>query len=122
MHHILVRDIRVGEIHLFNRLLVDERFHVLLFIDGDAVGIELPGELRRILPAGYLRYLRSCESYDLVSRVITEKHVEVVKFAELPEHQSALSRPAAPSIKILRIMSHNLIYDFYYFVAVCCQP
>jgi hypothetical protein len=79
MHHGLVRKVGIAEDHLVDLELLDQTLEAVLEIDGDALGIQSPGQLRWILAALYAGYLRRSEGDDLITVVIPVHHVEVVK-------------------------------------------
>ena len=79
MHHVLVRDIAVGEHDYVHAVLCDQRFHLALGVDRDAIRVALSRENGRITPPLDVRDLRRREGYDLVVLIAAKEGVEVVK-------------------------------------------
>jgi hypothetical protein len=78
---VLVRHVRVGEDDLVDVVALDQLLELGLGTDRDAVGVELPGQLRRVDAALDVRDLRRGERdhLELVTAAVDE--VEVVEVA-----------------------------------------
>src|SRR6266511_966884 len=81
VHHVLVRDVRVGEDDDLHLVLAHERVELVLCCDGDPGGIEGPGELRRVEASFDVRDLGRREGDDLDVLATSVGDVEVVKVA-----------------------------------------
>ena len=57
------------------------RFEFLFLHDGNAVGIERPGQLGRVAASGDVGDLGGGKSHHLVLGIVTEQGVEIVKIA-----------------------------------------
>src|SRR5208282_501580 len=103
MHEVLVGDIAVGKDHRLNLVFGDQFFEILLFEDGNALGIKMTGKFRRITAAGYVGNLSGGEGYYVIIRIISEPDVEIVEVsAGSTKNQNSLHRYT--SLKIVYLL------------------
>ncbi len=81
VHHLLMRDVAVGEDDLLDLPITAEGVQLRLVDDRNALGIKHAGELRRIAAAADAGNLRSGERDHLPRRVVAVDDVEVVEVA-----------------------------------------
>jgi hypothetical protein len=81
VHHVYMREIRVGEDDFVDMLAGDQVRQLLLRHDEDAVGIQRPGERGRVRTAFDTGNLGGSEGHDLRRVVVAEHGVEVVEVA-----------------------------------------
>jgi hypothetical protein len=86
VHHVLVRDVRVGEHDLVDPLAAGEVGQRLLGDDRDAVGVTRSGERRRVHAVRDAGDLRGGEGDDARLGVITVDDVEVMEVAPAGAH------------------------------------
>src|SRR3989304_4760643 len=99
VHDVEVGDVAVGEDDLVDAARPDQVLPALLREDGDAGGVERPGELRRVGAAGDVGDLRRREADDLVGGRVAEDDVEVVEIAAGgAQDEDAPSRGCARSL------------------------
>ncbi len=93
VHHLDMREIRVGKDGFVDVLAGDQVGQLLLRHDGDAVGIKRPGERRRVGAAFDAGNLGGSEGHDLRRVVMAEHRVEVVEVAASgsQDHDTTLS-------------------------------
>ncbi len=96
VHHVLVRDVRVGEDDLVDLVLGDDRSELGLGADGNALGVVRTGELGGIGPEIDAGDLRGRESHDPIRRIITKGYVEVVEVAASSSHDDGFLRLHRP--------------------------
>ncbi len=78
-HHMLVGNVAVGKHTVIDLELFDQPAQVLFGIDGNAVGVEFPRELGRVLSAFDVGDLGGREGHHIVILVPPVVHVEVVE-------------------------------------------
>ena len=81
VHHVLVRDVRVGEDDLVDLVLADQVAELGLGPDRDPVRVEIAGEQGRVDAPVDVRDLRRREGNDLVLLAAPVDDVEVVEVA-----------------------------------------
>jgi len=79
-------DIAVGEDHPIHIVLGDQVLQLLFLIDGNALGIARPGQLRRITAVFDVGDLRGGEGNDFVSLIAPEEDVEVMEITPGSAH------------------------------------
>ena len=83
-----MRYIGVREDHLVDLVLFDQRLQLILWIDLDAIGVKLAGQLWRILAPIDIGNLRCRERDHVVTRIIAEVGIEIVKIAPSRTHNN----------------------------------
>lgn len=86
VHHVLVGHVGVGEDDGVDAVGGDQLFDLAFVVDRDTVGVELAGELGRVLAAVDVGDLGGGESDDLELLVVAEVGVEVMEVASGGAH------------------------------------
>ncbi len=81
MHHLLMREVAIGEDDLVDPPVAAERLEPGLVEDRNAVGIERSGERRRIAAADDARDLGGGERHHLRAGIAAIDDIEVVEIA-----------------------------------------
>jgi len=81
VHHVLVRDVRVGEDHFVDLLVANDLLHPRLVLYRDPFRVTAARHARRHLAPGNVRDLRGREGNDAVGRVVAQRDEVVVKVA-----------------------------------------
>ncbi|MCS6778151.1 MAG: hypothetical protein NZ555_00420 [Geminicoccaceae bacterium] len=81
VHHLDMSDVAVGEHHAVDRSATGERLELGLGQDRDPLGVERPGERRRVASARQPGDLGRGEGHHLACRIGTKHHVEDVEVA-----------------------------------------
>jgi len=79
VHHVFVRDVRVGEQHEIHAQVIDECLEPVLRVNRDTVGVTGPRQLRRVAAIVDVGNLGGGEADDLEIRIGTKERVEVVE-------------------------------------------
>ena len=93
VHHVLVRDVGVGERHHVDPMGLDQLVQLLLGMDRDPVGIPRTGQLGGVAAPVDIRNLRGGEGDDLDVVAFLPVHVEVVEVAAGGPHDEHSGRP-----------------------------
>ncbi len=92
VHHVFMRHIAVGKHNLLHIVLLDQFDKLLLGADGDATGVQLPGQLSRIKPSLDVGDLGRGERHDLIVLVAAKERVEVVEVTSCRAHDESFDR------------------------------
>ena len=92
VHKVVMGGVAVGEEHVIDLKLDDERRELALGVDGDAVRIARAGQNRREGPPVDTRDLSGREGDDLDGRVVFEGDQEVVEVAARRSHDDGSTR------------------------------
>ncbi len=86
VHDILMGHVGIGKDHLVYAVLADEIYQLLFGVDGDAVRVEAPCQLRRVDATFDVWDLGGSKGHNLVLLVVAEENVKVVKVATGSAH------------------------------------
>ena len=81
MHHVIVRNVAIGEHHLVDGVAAAQRLKLGFIYDVDAVGIVRSGQHGRIAAAGNAGNLRRSECHHLGRRLVPIHDVEIMEIA-----------------------------------------
>ena len=79
VHQRGIGNVAVGKHAHINFVVANNALHLVFFQDGDAIGIELSRQLRRVLAPGDVGDLGSGERHHSVVRIVPEHDVEVME-------------------------------------------